>query len=280
MTCRIYLILFSLFLISCEEVSEVQLQEYPATIDSLAWHPKAFPTGSKIKLSLSEDFESSVSGADENLFEDVFYTAQLWDDSVGFIQFFDPEIDIVQNLDYADPNSYWDEVSKTQIGIYRSTNWFESIPSEAVAITQFHAVAETYNGEAYYRILHADIIFNDRDHDFSMNPNDKQNYHFPTVLLHELGHLLGLGHTFEMSSGSIMIPGFSEGYHQDSIASIDRGNIYRKYAKFKPSSGNVNFMMRSNESSDLGSLKGKQVKRFIHYLMKNGECEHHDHTHQ
>lgn len=276
---RILFLFACLVLYSCEEAPESQTKEYSATIDSLAWHPNAFPTGDKIKLSLSEDFETTVFGANENLFEDVFYTALQWDDAVGFINFFNPEIDIVKNLDYEDPNSYWDEISETQIGIYRSTNWFEDIPSEAVAITQYHAIAENHNGEAYYRILHADIIFNDRDHDFSMDPNDKQNYHFPTVLLHELGHLLGLGHTFEMSSGSIMIPGFGSSYQQNLIARIDKNNIYRKYAKFKPSSSNLNFMTNFNKSNDIKSLKGKQIRRFIQYLIKDHKCKIRDHTH-
>jgi hypothetical protein len=273
---RIYILIFSLFIASCQEAEQPQVQEYPATIDSLAWNPRAFPTGSKIQLSLSQDFESFVTGADENVFQDVFYMADLWDESVDFIQFFEPTIDIVPNLDYTNPDSYWDAAGSTQIGIYRSTNWFDSVPSEAVAITQFHAVADVQNGEAYYRIIHADIIFNDRDHDFSMDPNDKSNYHFPTVLLHELGHLLGLGHTFDMGSGSIMIPGFGPNYRQNILVNSDKQNLYRKYRKFKPSSGNVNFAVKAGS----GTLRGKQIKRFIHYLKKNGECEHHDHTHQ
>ena len=275
---RILFLFACLVLYSCEEAPESQTKEYSATIDSLAWHPNAFPTGGKIKLSLSEDFETTVFGANENLFEDVFYTALQWDDAVGFINFFNPEIDIVKNLDYEDPNSYWDEISETQIGIYRSTNWFEDIPSEAVAITQYHAIAENHNGEATTEssmpISSLMIGITTFQWIQMINKIIISRRFFCTSW-----PFTSLGHTFEMSSGSIMIPGFGSSYQQNLIARIDKNNIYRKYAKFKPSSSNLNFMTNFNKSNDFKSLKGKQIRRFIQYLIKDHKCKIRDHTH-
>lgn len=275
MTCRIvfFILMFSLF--SCkEETTEVESHQYGLSLSTLSWNPRNFPTGSRIQLSLSEDFADTVQGASGDLSDETMQVANLWDNSVDFVQFFKPNINIVPNLDYSNLESYWDAPANTQIGIYSSQYWFREIPSQAVAITQFYAVADSYNGQSYYRLLHADIIFNVRNHEFSMDPDDGHKYHYPTVLLHELGHLLGLDHNFNFSAGSIMIPSFHQGYSQTELSGVDGMNLKSKYQKFSSNGSRVNFAVSSTPS-----LRGKQVKRFVRYLMKDGNCELHDHSH-
>lgn len=263
-------------LVSCEETQEATQQEFSASLDSLAWPPNNYPTGNRIQLSLSEDFESLVYGTENDLSAETARIAAMWDAAVPNVPFFGPAVNIVPNLEYKNLESYWDPKDRTQIGIYHSDQWFEDVPSGAIAITQFYAVQDFYNGKAYYKLIHADIIFNSRDHSFSMDESDRLEYHFPSVLMHELGHLLGLDHTFQMSSGSIMIPSFGPNYFQDSLASIDEKNILKKYQFFETSLNNLNFSKGSGRPSN---FKQGQVKRFIRYLKKNGNCKLHVHNH-
>lgn len=272
---RIFFLSFCLFLFSCEESTQtVETQEYGLSLSTLAWNPSNFPTGGRIQLSLSEDMADVVLGSTGDLGDETWQVANLWDESVAGINFFQSQINIVPNLDYENLESYWDPAGQTQIGIYNSEYWFNDVPSQAVAITQFYAVADSINGRSYYRLLHADIIFNSRNHDFSMSTNDSQRYHFPTVLLHELGHLLGLEHNLNFSSGSIMIPSFHRNYVQAQLSDVDENNLVNKYKIFNGRSSGLNFAASSS-----GSLRGKQIKRFVRYLMQDGDCELHDHTH-
>lgn len=272
---RIFLLCFTLLLFSCEEETQPQQSFGEVPSGRLLWHPGQFPTGSKIQLSLSEEFETEIIGAESDLTDTVLDISMQWDDSVSKIDFFTTSPNIVSNLDYANLESYWDASHQTKIGIYLHYDWFTEIPSQAVAITQFYAVVDTFQGKPYYRLLHADIIFNARNHSFSMDPSDTHHYHFPTVLMHEMGHLLGLDHNFDYSSGSVMIPSFSSMYYQNNLSVADQNKIERKYRFFNSSGTNAIRFSRNNNFS----LRGKKIKRFISYLYADGTCDHKEHPH-
>lgn len=270
---RIFLLCFTLLLFSCEEETQPEQSFGEVPSGRLLWHPDQFPTGSKIQLSLSEEFETEVIGAESDLSDIVSNISQQWDDSVSKVDFFTAAPNMVSNLDYSNLESYWDPSHQTKIGIYVHYDWFTEIPSQAVAITQFYAVLDTFQGKPYYRLLHADIIFNARNHSFSMIASDTHRYHFPTVLMHEMGHLLGLDHNFDYSSGSVMIPSFSSMYYQHQLSDVDQKKIKKKYGFFNTAGANAIRFSRNNNFS----LRGKKIKRFISYLYSDGTCDHKEH---
>jgi predicted Zn-dependent protease len=106
----------------------------------------------------------------------------------------------------ADLNSLWDN----EMGVYRSTTWHADLPSTALAVTQIFGVRENRGSSSErIRIVHADILMNYRDFAFVNRltaPAATPGYDFQTVILHEMGHFLGLYHQTDSLINSVMYP--------------------------------------------------------------------------
>jgi hypothetical protein len=161
-------------------------------------------------------------------------------------------------------------------GVYKITNWPTSLPGSALAVTQIFG--RRYNigaSDEYVRIEHADILVNDNLYDFRTDDNDNHSkFDLRIVILHEIGHYLGLPHR-ALSSNSIMIPSIQEETTNRAPTTIDRDDMASKYSVnlgSTPMGANA-LSGPVNEFSPKSGDPGQEIKILIE-LHANGDCVH------
>lgn len=193
----------------------------------------------------------------------------IWNDGHASLNFFNVPATEVINIEHTDLKKYND----SQIGIYRSDHWFFDISENALAITQYFAIKRNAGSSSeYLELLHADIIVNYRYYNFSKDKNSTNEYHLPSVILHELGHLLGLSHQNNYDIPAVMAPYMSVIDSFETLDPNDFKRIKNKYDdnSFIPSDDN-GILLGATTS---GESQSENVVRGIIELKKNGKCEH------
>lgn len=220
--------------------------------------------GLPLDLKMSDDFIAdygSVPAGQQNPLEQM---AQVWNSAVspGKTLFKLPFVGTT-NRGYSALNSFHDN----EYGIYKSMNWFSGVSSSALAITQYFGTVRSDSGlGTYIDLSEADIIFNYRDfrNDFVFNGNPFY-YDVPTVLLHEMGHFLGLCH--ESLHTSIMAPYYSS--TQRTLKTWDSNKIQGLYLNNQ----NITAISAKSSINAMTIPEGTIVKGIIE-LNANGLCRH------
>jgi hypothetical protein len=119
----------------------------------------------------------------------------------------------------------------------------------------------------YIELTHADIIANYRDYGsrFTMRNNPLIEFDLPTVMLHEMGHLLGLCH--ETTKPSIMAPYYLT--TQRSLQAYDADLMKDIYVDGAISA----FSTKNANTNALSSPIGTEVRGVIE-LHEDGKCIH------
>lgn len=173
------------------------------------------------------------------------------------------------NKDYIHLDSYYDG----EMGVYRSTNWFSELSLSALAITQYFGVR---SGD-YISLTHADVIFNESGiFSFSLNtPTPAGSYDYGSIIVHEMGHFLGLGHNFTESS--VMRPTLNSGTQNRTLTTADIRDIRNRYgislSALTASSALSTDILPTNSSTPSVAPSGTAVRGIIE-LRSNGECIH------
>ncbi len=147
-----------------------------------------------------------------------------WDNSVNnqyqFFNFSASSIDEKSNLD-----AYRD----SELGIYKTYDWPDELPGTALAVTQIYGTQRNIGRSSeYIEINHADILLN-YDY-FSFSTDDSWGYDLSTVVLHEMGHFLGLYHSNTSYESSVMYPTISRYVENRTPKNEDITTLLAKYS--------------------------------------------------
>jgi hypothetical protein len=264
MKLKYFLLIYSFFMLACkmQEASSTQTSTTsfaPSSSCSVGRWPNL---GTGLNVKISSEFAGDYTNADLiNNLNPIEQVAKTWNDSISGKTFFALPMASASSSGYSDLNSFRDG----EMGIYKSHTWYNDVSSGALAITQFFGRAQSSQSlGSYIELTHADIIFNYRDFGsiFSFHGSSSSNYDVPTVLLHEMGHFLGLCH--DSGHISAMRPYYIS--KQRSLYTFDITKITDLYVNNKNTLANGN-------SQALGLPDGSEVSGRIE-LLANGTCKH------
>ena len=191
-----------------------------------------------------------------------------WNSVIGGLSFFRTPSTNIPNQEYPTHESY---LNDGEFGIYWHSTWFFDIPTTVLAITTYRGVRrqiETPN--EWVEIIHADIVVNGL-HSFSTDRLDSTTYHLPSVLLHELGHFVGLLHQLD-GRPAVMAPSLSRVDSYDTPFLADNEALSSIYSpSTNPLIGGLN--LRRQSVGFRPKKDGQIVEGWIE-LHEDGECRH------
>lgn len=171
-----------------------------------------------------------------------------------------------KSLTISSLNQLYDSV----MGIYKTTDWHDALPSTALAVTQiFGRRYNTGTSSEFVEIEHADILVNYDNFDFYTGTKSGYEYDLRTVILHEMGHFLGLQHKTS-GSNSVMVPSVGHATVNRAPKSIDASDLETKYnlgSTANPAAARVLAQTYQKQSD------GSPVSILIE-LHASGECIH------
>ncbi len=255
-----YIILFVFIFSSCS--SNVGKKPLPGTSADQLLPSSSFP----LTLVYSDEFDSDFQGySDDDGNNPLEQILAEWDDPVTSDLF---------NLPLAVPNvqtglmGYRDNV----FGIYKHHDWWPSYLglNSALAITQiFKKIPSNV-------IIEADIIFNYRHFEnITLDENDTINHDMHSIMLHEMGHLLGLRH--ERMEDSIMAPYLKRKDVKRTLGIYDIEAIRSLYEGTDQSTLRTedDIILKSEDEEDgrdKDSYKEDEFMRIIFALFPDGKC--------
>ncbi len=226
------ILLCGLILSSCLKKEEAKSSsggaaEVTATTP-VKWSASAF-NGGGLDFKVGNDLANTFAGGDydENDHHPVEQMMKKWNESSNALDFFRLDITTVSNKDLDSVSSY---LNDGELGVYRSDNWISGVSSQALAITAYKAFhRNSGTSDHHLEIVHADIIINYRDYNFTTDSNDNFFYDLHSVLLHEMGHALGLKHVENNSINSVMAPYLGRSDVSRELTNHDKTTVQSLY---------------------------------------------------
>tara|TARA_R110000868_G_scaffold64597_2_gene194068 strand:+ start:40950 stop:41798 length:849 start_codon:yes stop_codon:yes gene_type:complete len=223
------------------------------------------PLQVNVSSDLSDDFiPADLDGNGDN---PIVVAMKNWNATHPNISFFKTPVVSVANKESTDLTSYRDG----ELGIYRSDSWFPGISSGTIAITQFYGyIRNSGSSDSYIDLTHADIIVNYRDHSFSTNPNSFE-FDIETVILHELGHFIGIKHPTDYSTAAVMQSTLAQGEQKRTLLNYDTNSALTNYSGYNP---NLTTQSAGSNRGVRALSNGDQEVSGYYELKMNGDCLH------
>ncbi len=257
-----YLIIFLLFF-SCKP-QEKTTQDSAKSPVYYHWNVQGIQEA-PLHIVLSKEFVPlvSVDQPDPSGLNAIEKLAKKWNDSHPVLEFFDLPFTIGENKIYTNLEDYLED---GEMGIYYSSGWYRELSPSALAVTQFIGIRKnTGTPDEYLELVHGDILVNFRDFEYFTDSNPK-TFDLQTVLLHEMGHLLGLQHVYNPSITSVMSPYLDRGEKRRDLTQFDFENILKHYPIINPQKSGISSLLNIEESGKL--------ERHIVELFADGTCKH------
>lgn len=214
---KIALVLTLLTLVSCKPTKTVDAEATTGNINVSApylWASNAFPKD----LRISDSFTASEVANIQEM-------SNAWEISLKNKNFF---TNTNRTPEVSSPTLNLDSLGSDGItGVYKIQNWPKSLSTGALAVTQIFGRRFNVGGPSeFVRIEHADILINEQLYNFRTDSSSVWGYDLRTVILHELGHFLGLGHKY---GNTVMVPSISGDTESHTPTSIDINDMAAKY---------------------------------------------------
>lgn len=250
---RTLLTLLFILLVGCQPTEQAPLNGDISSKSAANTAPSSWPASTfPVTIMMGSDFDD-----DER--EALKSATQSWNNTNG------AQIEYFQTGDSSfSARNTLNEFRDGELGIYKLFTWPEEMPKTALAVTQIFGT-RTSNGQI--RIDHADVLLNYDYFDFTAD--DSWGYDLETVVLHELGHFLGLYHENTSADESVMFPTISRYRLNRAPHSHDQDNLASKYriqsSRSIATTQNVQEVSNDSEESMVLILElhkdGKEVRR-------------------
>ncbi|MBI2519622.1 MAG: matrixin family metalloprotease [Bdellovibrio sp.] len=232
----------------------------------LRWSDSSLSDGIPLKIA-SEVASALDFGEGNNGHTD---DAMEWNRALPDRTLFALPMPLVANRQHEQLISYYDN----EMGIYKSEKWFSELGEGVLAITQFFAIRRYQAGQQYLELQHSDIILNYRDYSFSWDLKDASSYDLPSVLLHEMGHFVGLPHVISTAL-SAMWPALKKNEIERQLYPIDIQNLQANYVRADVQSLSTNPDSPSGVRANAITVpKEEQLVRGYFELRADGLCRH------
>jgi hypothetical protein len=160
-----------------------------------------------------------------------------------------------------------------KLSIYKATMWPYPDYPDALAITQIFAIRyNSGSSDEFVAIQEADILVN---YEFFEYDTTGFSYDYQTVILHELGHFLGLQHKPRSynRNNSVMYPSIYSYEQKREPLTIDKQDLASKYSITLPlTAGGSSITSSPRTYSKRGS---GETTKILFELKANGWCVHH-----
>jgi hypothetical protein len=233
------------------------------------WSSSKLSSPLSVKVSSAFDTDFTAGDYDSDGYGPIRQMMKLWNESTTLYDFFNLSEANVGNREYSNLTDYYYQ-DGAQFGIYKSNSWFSDVSSAALAVTQYYGNKRTSStGSQYVEIIHADIILNYASYTFTTDRFDFGSYDLPTVMLHELGHLLGLGHYSHPYA--VMAPTLAS-YEVKRDLFYDKTNIANLYGSNNLA---VKSLLKTNGAiTPTSHPDDGEIVRGVIELMPSGDCHH------
>lgn len=167
-----------------------------------------------------------------------------------------------------------DSLLDNQMGIYKATTWHHDLPSTALAVTQIFGVRQNTGADSeYVQIIEADVLIN---WSYTYYPTVVTGYDLFSVVLHELGHFLGLGHVYNYSLDSVMFPtiGYSTVFNNPGADDITKIRSKYNYGAIMPARALASIQTAEPELTAKDVMESGKGVRIWMELHADGTCVH------
>ncbi len=218
-----------------------------------------------LNIVLAQDFLPVINTeeADASGLNPIELMAQKWNLAHPSFEFYSLPFTVGSNKIFTNLDDYLED---HEIGIYYSQEWYRELSPNSLAVTQFNGVRKNVGtSEEYFEMNHADILVNFRDFEYFTDSN-KKVFDLLTVILHEMGHLLGLPHTKNPTISSVMSPYLDRGEKKRDLTQHDVENILKYYPNSAPTTPAISNLFYIQETEVL--------EKYIIELRSDGQCYH------